>query len=243
MWFSSDHTGGPTTPRSAVADGDLAVGRVVEAISHSKYWKQSAIFVVEDDSQNGVDHVDGHRAPIQVISPWARHGVVDSRFYSQITMVRTIQQILGAHPLNQRLAAATPMYGAFTSKPDFTPYDAVANRIPLTEAITTPPACGLDTPPAPAAPVAQVAPAQQDLAAQWAQWKSRQHLTGKGARADSVAPEPDEPVDLVQHARLPGALPGRRPGLRPGGRARRHDPVARLRLTHDVRRDRCRAMA
>lgn len=189
MWFSSDHTGGPTTPRSAVADGDLAVGKVVEAISHSKYWKQSAIFVVEDDSQNGVDHVDGHRAPIQVISPWARHGVVDSRFYSQITLVRTIQQILGAHPLNQRLAAATPMASAFTSKPDFTPYDAVPNRVPLTEAIATPPACGLDTPAAPVAPAARVAPAQQDLAAQWAAWKGRQRLTGPGARADSVAPE------------------------------------------------------
>lgn len=199
MWFSSDHTGGPTSPRSAVADGDLAVGKVVDAISHSKYWKESAIFVVEDDSQNGADHVDGHRAPIQVISPWARHGRVDSRFYSQITLVRTIQQILGAKPLNQRLAAATPMYGAFTSKPDLTPYDAVPNRIPLTEAIATPPACGLDTlgrtgaaaarVTARSARAATVPDAEQDLAGQWGRWKKQQRLTAAGARADSVAPE------------------------------------------------------
>jgi hypothetical protein len=77
MWLSSDHTGGPTNPVAAVADGDLAVGKIVDTISHSKYWKDSAIFVVEDDSQAGADHIDGHRAPIQVISPWAAHGAVD----------------------------------------------------------------------------------------------------------------------------------------------------------------------
>ena len=199
MWFSSDHTGGPTTPRSAVADGDLAVGKVVDAISHSPYWKESAIFVVEDDSQNGADHVDGHRAPIQVISPWAKHGVVDSRFYSQITMVRTIQQILGAQPLNQRLAAATPMYDAFTTKPDLTPFDAVPNRIPLTEAIATPPACGLDTLGLTGAAAqklnAEVAARtavpddKVDIAGQWNRWKSQQRFTGNGARADAAAPE------------------------------------------------------
>ena len=99
-----------------VADGDLAVGKVVDEISHSKYWKDSAIFVVEDDSQAGVDHVDGHRAPIQVISPWAAHGKTISTYYSQISMVRTIEQILGAEPLNQKVAAATPMFDAFQSK-------------------------------------------------------------------------------------------------------------------------------
>ena len=90
------------------------MGKIVDTISHSKYWKDSAIFVVEDDSQDGADHVDGHRAPVQIISPWAQHGAVDSTYYSQITMVRTIEQILGAQPLNQKVAAATPMYGAFT---------------------------------------------------------------------------------------------------------------------------------
>src|SRR5919197_1297463 len=108
MWLSSDHTGGTPTPEAQVADGDVAVGKIVQEISHSRYWKDSAIFVVEDDSQNGIDHVDGHRAPIQIISPWAQHGTVDSRYYSQITMIRTIEQILGIHPMNQKDTAATP---------------------------------------------------------------------------------------------------------------------------------------
>ncbi len=116
MWLSDDHTGGPVSARAEVASGDLAVGKVVDTISHSKYWKSSAIFVVEDDSQNGVDHVDGHRAPIQVISPWAAHGRTVSTYYSQISMVRTIEQILGAEPLNQKVAAATPMFDAFQGK-------------------------------------------------------------------------------------------------------------------------------
>ena len=116
FWLSSDHTGGTPDPEAQVADGDLAVGKIVDEISHSKYWKDSAIFVVEDDSQDGADHVDGHRAPVQVISPYAQHGAVDSTYYTQITMVRTIEQILGAQPLNQKLAAATPMYGAFTEQ-------------------------------------------------------------------------------------------------------------------------------
>jgi len=199
MWLSSDHTGGTADPRAQVADGDLAVGRIVDTISHSRYWKDSAIFVVEDDSQAGADHVDGHRAPIQIISPWAQHGVTDSRFYSQITMVRTIEQILGARPLNQRLAAATPMFDAFRSRPDYTPFDAVPNRIPLTEGVATPPACGLDTLglsgaaarrlEAEEAQRTAVPDAQTDVAAQWSRWRGQQRLTGNGARADSAAPE------------------------------------------------------
>ena len=199
MWLSSDHTGGPATPRAMVADGDLAVGRIVDTISHSKYWKDSAIFVVEDDSQNGTDHVDGHRAPVQVISPWAQRGAVDSTFYSQITMVRTIEQILGAEPLNQRLAAATPMYGAFEKKPDLTPFTAVPNQVPLTEGVQTPPACGVDTLgtsglaadrlAAGVARRAAVPAAQAGVAAQWNQWKAAQKLSGNGARADAAAPE------------------------------------------------------
>jgi YVTN family beta-propeller protein len=199
MWLSSDHTGGTADPRAQVADGDLAVGKIVDTISHSKYWKDSAIFVVEDDSQAGADHVDGHRAPIQVISPWAQHGVTDSRFYSQITLVRTIEQILGAQPLNQRLAAATPMYDAFRSRPDYRPFDAVPNQVPLTEGVATPPACGVDTLglTGAAAKKLQAQEAQRtavpdsktDVAAQWKAWQARQRLTGNGARADSAAPE------------------------------------------------------
>ncbi|MEV7236431.1 bifunctional YncE family protein/alkaline phosphatase family protein [Streptomyces sp. NPDC051020] len=193
FWFSNDHTGGPTNSAAAVADNDLAVGKMVDEISHSKYWKDSAIFVVEDDSQNGLDHVDGHRAPIQIISPWAQHGKVDSRYYSQITMIRTIEQILGIHPMNQKDSAASPMRGAFTQNPDFTPFTALPNRVSLTDGLKTPPACGLDTPApqnpsAAAAPSAKVPAGKQELAAQWETWKSKQRLTGPGATPDFANP-------------------------------------------------------
>ena len=190
FWFSNDHTGGPVSAAGAVADNDLAVGRMVDTISHSKYWKDSAIFVVEDDSQAGSDHVDGHRAPIQVISPWAQHGAVDSHYYSQVTMVRTIEQILGVHPMNQMDSAASPMSGAFTSAPNYAPFNAVPNRTSLTLGLTTMPSCGADVPApqnpaaAPAQTVATVPPGMQSIAAEWAKWQTKQHLTGPTAQPD-----------------------------------------------------------
>ncbi|MFJ9733643.1 alkaline phosphatase family protein [Streptomyces sp. NPDC101169] len=193
FWLSSDHTGGPANAAAQVADNDLATGRIVDEISHSKYWKDSAIFVVEDDSQAGLDHVDGHRAPIQIISPWARHGTVDSRYYSQITVIRTIEQILGIHPMNQKDSAATPMRGAFTQKADPTPFTALPNRTSLTGGLKTPPACGVDTP-APQDPAAAPAPSakvpadQRSLAAKWDRWKSKQRLTGPNAVPDYANP-------------------------------------------------------
>jgi YVTN family beta-propeller protein len=188
VWLSSDHTGGPSTPRAGVADNDLAVGKIVDTISHSPYWKNSAIFVVEDDSQAGVDHVDGHRAPIQVISPWAAHGKTISTYYSQISMVRTIEQILGAEPLNQKVAAATPMFDAFQSTPDDTPFNVVPNQIPLTENVNPVPVCGADTPAdAPAAPT--VAAADVPMATAWGTWAQKQHFTGAQAKADYAHPE------------------------------------------------------
>ncbi|MEU5087659.1 bifunctional YncE family protein/alkaline phosphatase family protein [Streptomyces sp. NPDC021356] len=193
FWLSSDHTGGPANAAAQVADNDLATGRIVDEISHSKYWKDSAVFVVEDDSQAGLDHVDGHRAPIQIISPWARHGVVDSRYYSQITVVRTIEQILGIHPMNQKDSAASPMTGAFSRRADPTPFRALPNRTPLTAGLKTPPACGVDTPApqnprAAAAPSAKVPTGERAVAAQWEAWKARQRLTGPDARPDFANP-------------------------------------------------------
>jgi YVTN family beta-propeller protein len=194
FWFSNDHTGGPPTGPAQVADNDLATGKVVDAISHSKYWKDSAIFVVEDDSQAGIDHVDGHRAPIQIISPWAKRGTVDSRYYSQITVIRTIEQILGIHPMNQKDSAATPMSTAFTSKPDNTPFTALPNRTSLTLGLSTQPSCGSDTPApqdtkAAAVPSAAVPKAEQPMAAKWQAWKAKQPFTGPNAKADSANPE------------------------------------------------------
>jgi YVTN family beta-propeller protein len=193
FWLSSDHTGGPPNAAAQVADNDLAVGRIVDEISHSQYWKDSAIFVVEDDSQAGLDHVDGHRAPVQIISPYAQHGVVDSHYYSQITMIRTIEQILGVKPMNQKDSAATPMSAAFTPKPDYTPFTALPNRTSLTGGLATQPSCGPDTPAPPnpaAAPVPSSAvPAdKKQVAAQWQEWTTHQRLTGPNAVADYANP-------------------------------------------------------
>src|SRR5262249_53847782 len=160
-------------------------------ISHSKYWKDSVIFVAEDDSQDGADHVDGHRAPIEVVSPWAQHGKVIDTYYSQISMVRTIEQILGAQPLNEKVAAASPMYDAFTNKPTGAQFNAVPNQMPLTEGIATPPSCGLDTlgrtgAAAKALNAAEVAkttvPANEQATAKaWQTWLGQQHTMGNGA--------------------------------------------------------------
>jgi hypothetical protein len=198
IWLSSDHTGGPADSEAGVADNDLATGQIVDTISHSKYWKDSAIFVLEDDSQDGADHVDGHRAPVQVISPWSQHGTVISTYYSQLSAVRTIEQILGAQPLNEKVAAATPMYDAFTNKPNYTSFNAVPNQIPLTEAIATPPTCGLDTLGLTGAAATALTKAEaaktavpanmQAIAAQWATWLKSQHLTGNGAVPDYANP-------------------------------------------------------
>jgi YVTN family beta-propeller protein len=192
LWLSSDHTGGPLNPAAQVADNDLALGKIVDTITHSKYWKDSAIFVMEDDTQAGLDHVDGHRGPFQIISPWAQHGVVDNTFYSQITMVRTIEQILGIHPMNQMDSAATPMFSAFTSTPDYTPFNAVPNRTSLTLGLATEPSCGWNTVPAQdaAAQPSTVVPAsERQVAAQWQRWLSQQHLTGPTAVPDYANPE------------------------------------------------------
>jgi YVTN family beta-propeller protein len=204
VWLSSDHTGGTADPEAQVADNDLAVGKIVDEISHSQYWKDSAIFVAEDDTQDGADHVDGHRSPIQVISPYAVHGKTVSTYYSQIGLVRTIEQILGAQPLNQKLAAATPMTDAFTNTPDMTPYDAVVNQVPLTEGVVTPPACGLDTMGLTgdaaksvndaAAKAAEIPAAQQPVAAKWQKWAEKQHFTGTAGH-DAI-PDYDNP-DLM----------------------------------------------
>lgn len=111
----------------------MALGKIVEAISKSSYWKDSAIFVTEDDSQDGLDHVDGHRTVGLVISPYTQRGVVDSTFYTIINMYRTLEQILGLPPRNQFDLAAEPMFSTFTSKPNFTPFTALPNQIPLDE--------------------------------------------------------------------------------------------------------------
>ena len=137
LLLPNDHTSGTRpgspTPRAAVADNDLALGQIVEAISHSKFWKETCIFVTEDDPQAGLDHVDGHRTVGMVISPYTKRNEVISTYYSQINMVRTMENILGIPPMNQFDMAAEPMNDCFIDIPDFTPYKALPNNIPLDE--------------------------------------------------------------------------------------------------------------
>jgi hypothetical protein len=114
-----------------VASNDLALGRLVEAVSHGKHWKETAIFVIEDDAQNGPDHVDAHRTVGLVISPYTKRKYVDSTQYCTVSMIRTIELILGLAPLSQYDAAARPMFASFTDKVDLTPYKCEKARIDL----------------------------------------------------------------------------------------------------------------
>jgi len=131
----NDHTSGTAlgkpTPTAYVVDNDLALGQVVEALSKSRFWKELAIFVVEDDAQNGSDHVDAHRTVALAISPYIRRGTVDSSMYSTASMLRTMELILGLKPMSQFDAAALPMYASFQAKPDLKPYATRPNQVPL----------------------------------------------------------------------------------------------------------------
>jgi len=137
LWLPRDHTygrqPGRPTPRAMVAENDRALGRIVEAISRTPDWTRTAVFVLEDDAQNGPDHVDAHRSPLLVASPWVRAGMVDSSFYTTASVLRTIELILGLRPMSQYDAGATPLYAAFTDAPDSAPFAAVPSRWPLDE--------------------------------------------------------------------------------------------------------------
>jgi len=137
IYLPSDHTSGTRpgapTPRAQVADNDLALGRIVERISRSRFWPKTCIFVNEDDPQNGFDHVDGHRSLCLVISPYTKRGAVIRRFYNQTAVLHTITRIFGLPPLNQMVAAAPLMTECFTTRPDFRPYQCRPNQIPLDE--------------------------------------------------------------------------------------------------------------
>ena len=157
LTMTSDHTRGTQTgfptPSAMVADGDLALGQLVDMISHSKIWSSSVIFVVEDDSQDGADHVNAHRIPVAVISPYARQGAIIHRRYDLLSVVRSMELIMGMKVLSLNDALATPMYAAFTSEPlnsapvdvipanvdllkrntQAAPWAALSNRLPLGE--------------------------------------------------------------------------------------------------------------
>ena len=134
-WLPEDHTAGlkpgAFTPIAAVASNDQAIGQIVEGISHSRFWKDTAIFIIEDDAQNGPDHVDAHRTVGLVISPYVKRGAVDSTQYTTASMVRTMELILGLPPMTQFDKDATPMLNSFTSTPDLTAYADLGPQVDL----------------------------------------------------------------------------------------------------------------
>jgi len=133
----NDHTGGTRpglpTPRAQVADNDLALGQIIEALTKSRFWNNTAVFLTEDDSQSGWDHVSAYRTVGMVMSPYSKMKTTVRTNYNQTSMVRTIEQILGIPPMNIGDATAMPMFDCFSFTPDFTPYQSVPNQIPLDE--------------------------------------------------------------------------------------------------------------
>jgi hypothetical protein len=136
LFLPNDHTGGTRgkgpKPGAQIADNDLALGRVVEAVSRSKFWPETCIFAIEDDPQAGWDHVSGYRTTCYVASPYTKRRQTISTHYNQTSLMRTIELILGLPPMNQLDATATPMFDCFKAQRDLTPFQAVENRVSLT---------------------------------------------------------------------------------------------------------------
>jgi len=129
MSMGEDHTRGTTpgayTPQAMVANNDYAIGQLVDAVSHSRYWPNTAIFIIEDDAQDGADHVDGRRTVGLVVSPYVKRGIVDNTLYTTSSMIRSMELLLGLPPMSQYDAAAMPMYGSFGNQPVTTPFDVI----------------------------------------------------------------------------------------------------------------------
>jgi YVTN family beta-propeller protein len=182
LWIMDDHSGGPPTPLAEQADNDLAIGRMVDYISHSAVWSSSAIFIEEDDAQNGVDHVDGHRSPGYIISPYTvQNGATDHTYYTQVNMTRTIEQILGLPPMNQFDLVASPMRTAFVEgtppADNFKPWTHLPNKIPLDQGVKLS-----------AAADSTLSPAAKALKKAWLK-KKAQVFAGKLTKPDTEDPD------------------------------------------------------
>jgi len=238
MWISSDHTGGPPTGPATQADNDLALGRYVDAISNSSIWSSSAIFVEEDDAQNGVDHVDGHRSPGYVISPYVIQSSggsphEDSTFYTQVNMTRTIEQILGITPMNQFDLVASPMLTLFTNNPpaaNFNPWTHVPASIALNTGVnqtpteTAIPSCPLKPGPGvKAQSIPTESPAVKALRAGWMK-KKAEIFAGKQHIPDSEDPDTVNHLTWYEATGFTRPYPGEK-AVRPASDFNRAAPV------------------
>ena len=246
MWISSDHTGGPPTAQAMQADNDLALGRYVDAISHSSIWSSTAIFVEEDDAQNGVDHVDGHRSPGYVISPYVKQQVnadgsgagvtEDSTFYTQVNFTRTIEQILGLPPMNQFDLTASPMTEVFLDDPpaqNFLPWTHVPNGIALNTGVKQTPTQPIPAPKSAIAAATTALPAQsaavstptiKALRAGWMK-KKAQVFAGKQHIPDSEDPDTVNHLDWYESTNFQVPYPGET-RVRPASDFRKKAPAA-----------------
>jgi YVTN family beta-propeller protein len=201
LWIMCDHTTGPGPgPDAQQADNDLAVGRIIDYISHSPVWSTSAIFIEEDDAQNGVDHIDGHRSPGYIISPYAvQNGPTDHTYYTQVNMTRTIEQILGLPPMNQFDLVASPMRTDFVKgtppADNFLPWTHVPNQVPLTQGLADSPAD------------ATMSPKVKALRAGWLQ-KNAEISAGKQHKPDSEDPDTVNHFDWYMSTGFTRPYPG-----------------------------------
>ncbi len=222
LWIMSDHTTGPPNATAEQADNDLAVGRVIDYISHSSVWKDSAIFIEEDDAQNGVDHVDGHRSPTYVVSPFVKQdstgsgNTEDGTFYTQVNMTRTVEQILGLTPMNQNDLVASPMRTLFIDNPpsaNFLPWTHVPNQVPLcygvagyTAPSNIPPSFNTCSTPAPTAAL-QDSPKVKALRDGWLKMKA-EVFAAKYHIPDSLDPDMVSHFDWYEATGFKVAFPG-----------------------------------
>jgi hypothetical protein len=181
------------------ADNDLAIGRIIDYISHSNVWSTSAIFIEEDDAQNGVDHIDGHRSPGYIVSPYTvQNGPTDHTYYTQVNMTRTMEQILGLPPMNQFDLVASPMRTSFTNAPpagNFKPWSHVKNEVPLNDGVS---ATAANT---------KSSLKVQALRAAWLQ-KKAQIFAGKLTKPDSEDPDTVNHLNWYQSTGFTRPYPG-----------------------------------
>jgi YVTN family beta-propeller protein len=210
LWIIDDHTGGPgPISQSQQADNDLAIGRIIDSISHSNVWDSSAIFIEEDDAQNGVDHIDGHRSPGYVISPYAvqKSKTADHTYYTQVNITRTIEQILGLPPMNQFDLVASPMLTAFVTgtppKANFAPFTHVPNSYPL------------DNFSASASIKAPVSNNLRKLSQEWQKMKRQMFAAGKFSKPDLVDPDTLSHLDWYEATYFKRPYPGEKKVLWP----------------------------
>lgn len=208
LTLPNDHTNGTKpgfpSPKAQIADNDLGLGQVVQLISHSPIWQDSAIFVVEDDTQDGGDHVDAHRMPAFVISPWAKHNAVVHSRYDQESALRTMELMLGLKPLSLADALAAPMYDAFSDKPDLTPYTAIQPQQDVHE---------MNTAAAPNAALSSAMPFDQKDAVPQEVLDRILWQSVYGAQAQPPAPGPN--ASPAEHARADAAMAAVHAGQQP----------------------------